>query len=119
MKFQTLFSLATVGLAFATPVHNLEARDDYTNCVINLVKEAVSDGCANLPVCQALPEFVQCMQNGIQQLASPFSAIAGFPKLLIGCTNNAQKALTEDEFRKLSEALSPLVEESVAQCSAQ
>ncbi|KAB8220334.1 hypothetical protein BDV33DRAFT_172572 [Aspergillus novoparasiticus] len=119
MKFQTLFSLATVGLAFATPVHNLEARDDYTNCVINLAKEAVSNGCESLPVCRVLPEFVQCMQNGLQQLDSAFYAITGFPTLLIGCTNSAQKALTENEFRELSEALSPLVEESVAQCSAQ
>lgn len=95
MKFQTLFSLATVGLAFATPVHNLEARDDYTNCVINLAKEAVSNGCGSLPVCRVLPHFVQCMQNGLEQLDSGFFVITGFPTLLVGCVSSTRVSIFE------------------------
>ncbi|KAE8346704.1 hypothetical protein BDV24DRAFT_158334 [Aspergillus arachidicola] len=116
MKIQTLFSLATVGLAFANPVANLEARDDYTNCVISSVKDQFSEACLNLPVCRALPEFVNCMENGVQELFG-FTAISNFAKLLNDCGKKAQQYLTADEFSQLSEVLPQLVEQGKAQCS--
>ncbi|KAE8346703.1 hypothetical protein BDV24DRAFT_158333 [Aspergillus arachidicola] len=45
MKIQTLFSLAAVGLAFATPIHNLDERgvvSDAAECIVRSIQEGLS-----------------------------------------------------------------------------
>ncbi|KAE8346705.1 hypothetical protein BDV24DRAFT_123313 [Aspergillus arachidicola] len=59
MKFQTICSLATVGLAFANPIQN--RGQDFTDCVTGVVKKGVTQGCATLPeACSVLDKFTAC-----------------------------------------------------------
>ncbi|KAE8135450.1 hypothetical protein BDV38DRAFT_284888 [Aspergillus pseudotamarii] len=64
MKIQTLFSLAAVGLAFASPIQNLEERDDipYAKCVTDAIQKIVNDACAARPDdCTLREEWASCM----------------------------------------------------------
>ncbi|KAJ1714522.1 hypothetical protein NYO67_3351 [Aspergillus flavus] len=67
MKFQTLCSLATLGLAFANPIQN--RGQDFTDCVTDVVKKGVTQGCATLPkACGVLDEFTACTTDATAQI---------------------------------------------------
>ncbi|BAE64210.1 unnamed protein product [Aspergillus oryzae RIB40] len=67
MKFQTLCSLATLGLAFANPIQN--RGQDFTDCVTGVVKKGVTQGCATLPkACGVLDEFTACTTDATAQV---------------------------------------------------
>ncbi|KOC17725.1 hypothetical protein AFLA70_56g003721 [Aspergillus flavus AF70] len=67
MKFQTLCSLATLGLAFANPIQN--RGQDFTDCVTDVVKKGVTQGCATLPkACGVLDDFTACTTDATAQI---------------------------------------------------
>ncbi|KAB8207256.1 hypothetical protein BDV34DRAFT_192501 [Aspergillus parasiticus] len=71
MKIQTLFSLAAVGIAFASPTHNLEERDTlaYTKCITGGIEKWVNDACATRPDdCTLREEWTSCLAETVNQV---------------------------------------------------
>ncbi|KAE8133718.1 hypothetical protein BDV38DRAFT_286616 [Aspergillus pseudotamarii] len=72
MKIQTLFSLAAVGLTFATPIHNLEKRDQET-CVKEAVQKELGHSFdflaeSNEKNREQLDGFISCIAEDVGQL---------------------------------------------------
>ncbi|KAE8330425.1 hypothetical protein BDV39DRAFT_170597 [Aspergillus sergii] len=73
MKIQAMFSLAAVGLAFATPIHNLEKRGEIEQCVKEAVFKALTQVFDDVSSYQKadrelLNSFIPCITNTATQL---------------------------------------------------
>ncbi|KAE8325106.1 hypothetical protein BDV39DRAFT_207230 [Aspergillus sergii] len=117
MKIQTLFSLATVGLAFANPIQNLEARDDYTDCVISSVKKDLSQVCTSTEICGNRADIISCVTKALDGAKIDVGEIIHLPATLGSCIGKVKDGLEAIEWRRLEGTLSHIASKAVTSCS--
>ncbi|KAB8210459.1 hypothetical protein BDV34DRAFT_220595 [Aspergillus parasiticus] len=125
MKFQTLFSLAAAGLAFANPIYN--RGDDFTDCITTVVGNGVYEACQAVPeACSGLDVFALCMTKAtpkitdIEVLEQRRSELL---KSLNSCGKDLREGLksagvSENDLDKLQVSLSDIATSGVNSCSS-